>query len=204
LVVSQEWVEQIRARMPELPDAKKGCFTADMGLSVYDTAVLTADRAVAEYFEAVVSAGGDPKRAANWITGELFRLMKEADLDIVAVSAQIPAKRLVELMGLVEKGTVNSNTAKEVLAVMLDSGQTAERIVEARGLAQVSDGAALVAVVNQVLDAHPDQVTQYLDGKESLSGWFMGQVMKATRGKANPQMARRMVTDQLEARRGSG
>jgi aspartyl-tRNA(Asn)/glutamyl-tRNA(Gln) amidotransferase subunit B len=202
LDVSRQWVEQIRARMPELPDAKKARYTANCGLSAYDAAVLTADRAVAEYFEAVVEAGGEPKQATNWITGELFRLMKDQDLDIDAVQTRSPPARLQELLGLIEQETININTAKEVLAEMLGSGQAAGEIVAARGLAQVSDEAALAEVVKQVLDAHPDEVAQYLGGKEGIAGWLMGQVMKATRGQANPQLARRLLMMELKARRG--
>ncbi len=200
LTVSREWVEEIGRGMPELPDAKKARYRADLGLSAYDAAVLTADRAVAEYFEAAVEAGGEPKQAANWITGELFRLMRERDLEIEALATKTPPQILVELLGLVENRTINHNTAKEVLAEMVDRGQGAREIVDARGLVQVSDEAALVAVVTQVLDEHPDEVTQYLGGKEAVSGWLMGQVMRATRGKANPQLARRILMDQLECR----
>ncbi len=201
LEISREWVEELRARLPELPDAKNARYRADFGLSAYDAGVLTADRTVAEYFETVVSAGGEPKTAANWVTGELFRLMKERNLEIGQVQAKTPPERLVELMGLIESKTININTAKEVLADMLEGGQPAKEIVDARGLAQVSDEAALTAVVTQVLDEHPDEVAQYLGGKEAISGWLMGQVMGATRGKANPQMARRLLIAQLEARR---
>lgn len=201
LEISRQWVEQIRARMPELPDAKKARYTADFGLSAYDATVLTADRAVAEYFEALVEAGGEPKQATNWITGELFRLMKDQNLDIDAVQTQSPPGRLAELLGLIEQETININTAKEVLAEMLKSGRAAGEIVETRGLAQVSDEATLAEVVKQVLDAHRDEVAQYLGGKEGIAGWLMGQVMRATRGKAKPQLARRLLMAQLEARR---
>jgi aspartyl-tRNA(Asn)/glutamyl-tRNA(Gln) amidotransferase subunit B len=203
LEVSREWVKKIRTRMPELPDAKKARYMVDFGLSVYDAGVLTADRAVAEYFEAAVQAGGAPKQGTNWITGELFRLMRDGNLGIHAVQVQIPPESLVALMDLIENKTININTAKEVLAAMLESGQTAQEIVDGRGLAQVSDAAALTAVVTQVLDAHPEQVSQYLGGKEAISGWLMGQVMRATRGKANPQLARQVLIAQLEARRPS-
>jgi aspartyl-tRNA(Asn)/glutamyl-tRNA(Gln) amidotransferase subunit B len=197
LEISREWVEEIRVRMPELPDAKKARYVAELGLSAYDAGVLTADRAVAEYFEAAVGAGGEPKRTANWVTGALFRLMKGESLEIGDVEDKVPPGRLVELMGLVEKKTLNINTAKEVLAGMLESGQAAGEIVEARGLAQVSDEAALAAVVTQVLDEHPGPVAQYLGGKEAISGWLMGQVMKATRGKANPQLVKELLREKL-------
>jgi aspartyl-tRNA(Asn)/glutamyl-tRNA(Gln) amidotransferase subunit B len=113
----------------------------------------------------------------------------------------VPPGRLVALLGLVEEETINVNSAKEVLAAMLDSGRAAGEIVAARGLAQVSDAAALAVVVTQVLDAHPEQVAAYLGGKETVAGWLMGQVMRATRGQANPGLARQLLLEQLEARR---
>ncbi len=201
LEISPEWVDEIRARMPELPDAKQARYIAELGLSAYDARVLTADRYVAEYFEAVVNAGGEPKQTSNWITGELFRLMRERQLEMEQAQARTPPTRLVELMNLIEDKTININTAKEVLAEMLASGQTAQEIVASRGLAQVSDAGTLTAMVNQVLDEHPDEVAQFLGGKEAVSGWLMGQVMRATRGKANPHMVRQILIDQLEARR---
>jgi aspartyl-tRNA(Asn)/glutamyl-tRNA(Gln) amidotransferase subunit B len=201
LEISREWVEQIRARLPELPDAKGARFRRDLALSAYDAGVLVSDRAVAEYFEAVVTAGGDPKQAANWITGELFRLMKKKSLEISAVRDKIAPRRLVELLNLIEQKTLNTNTAKDVLAAMLDSGQAAPEIVERDGLAQVSDASALAEVVTQVLEAHPEPVAQYLAGKETIAGWLMGQVMRATRGKANPKLARQLLMEQLAARR---
>jgi aspartyl-tRNA(Asn)/glutamyl-tRNA(Gln) amidotransferase subunit B len=203
LEISREWVSEIRARMPELPDVRKLRFVSNLGLSAYDAGVVTGDRAVADYFETVVEAGGEPKQAANWISGELFRLMNEQNLEMGAVTAKVPPRRLVELMALIENKTINISGAKEVLADMLATGQGAQEVVQARGLAQVSDETALAAVVAQVLDDHPAEVAQYLAGKETLSGWLMGQVMKATRGKANPQVARRLLTAQLEARRPS-
>jgi aspartyl-tRNA(Asn)/glutamyl-tRNA(Gln) amidotransferase subunit B len=127
--------------------------------------------------------------------------MKAGNLEISDVVDRVPPESLGELLGLVRKKNININTAKGVLAEMLDSGQAAREIVEARGLAQVSDETVLVATVTQVLEEHPAEVAQYLGGKEAISGWLMGQVMKATRGKANPQLARQLLIAQLEARR---
>ena len=203
LEISRQWVEEIRARMPELPDAKRARFTADFGLPAHDAGVLAADRAVAEYFEAVVTAGGEPKQTFNWITGELFRLMNQSNLEIGDAQDAIPPAGLVELMDLIQDQTININTAKDVLAEMLKGGQAAQGIVAARGLAQVSDASALLVVVTQVLDENPEEVAQYLGGKEALKGWLMGQIMKATRGKANPQLAQRLLAEQLAARRPS-
>jgi aspartyl-tRNA(Asn)/glutamyl-tRNA(Gln) amidotransferase subunit B len=169
-------------------------------LSDYDAGVLVADKGIADYYEAAVAAAAstaDPKTVANWVTGALFRLMKEAgqDINMVRVSPQA----LVELIGLVKEGTININTGKEVLEEMFVSGHSAHQIVEERGLAQISDTAALEKVIVQVLEENPQQVSQYLGGKVQLLGWLMGQVMRATRGKANPQVVQTLLREQLES-----
>jgi aspartyl-tRNA(Asn)/glutamyl-tRNA(Gln) amidotransferase subunit B len=207
LEISREWVEELRARLPELPDAKWARFTAEYGLSAYDAELLVADKGVAEYFEAAVAAaavaaGGktDPKTIANWVTGELFRLLNETRQGITAMP--VSPRDLVELIDLVEDGTINRNTGKDVLEEMFASGESARRIVEQRGLAQISDAARLEAIVAQVLEENPAQVKEYLGGKVQLLGWLIGQAMKATRGQAQPQAVRELLQAQLEARRG--
>jgi len=201
LEISREWVEELRANLPELPEARRSRFVGDYGLSDYDAGVLVAGKAIADYYEATVAAAAgraDPKAVANWVTGELFRLMKEAGRAIEAVP--VSPQALADLIGLVEEGTINLNTGKEVLAEMAASGRSARRIVEERGLAQISDTAALEAIVAQIVEQHPTQVNQYLEGKEQLLGWLMGQVMKATRGKANPQAVQELLQAHLEVR----
>jgi aspartyl-tRNA(Asn)/glutamyl-tRNA(Gln) amidotransferase subunit B len=201
LEISREWVEELRARLPELPDVKKARFVAEYELGDYDAGLLVEDRAVANYYEAVVAAAGraTPKIVANWITGALFGLMNESGQKIGEV--QVSSEALAELIGLVEDGTINTNTGKEVLGEMFASGRSAREVVEERGLTQISDTAALEQIVAQVLDESPEQVQKYLDGKEQIVGWLMGQVMKATRGKANPQVVQELLRAQLEARR---
>lgn len=199
--ISREWVEELRARLPELPTARHARFISDYGLNDYDAGVLVGDKRVADYFEAAISAGKiAPKTVANWITGELFRLMKETGQEIGAV--KISPRALAELIGLVESGAINISTGKEVLAEMFASGRSARQIVEQRGLAQISDTAALKEIVAQVLSENPEQTNEYLGGKVQLLGWLMGQVMRATRGKANPQIVREIFKAQLEAQRG--
>ncbi len=201
LEIDRAWVEQLRARLPELPDAKRTRFIADYGLSDYDAGVLVADRRVADYYEASLAASGksDPKTIANWVTGELFRLMKGTGQEIGAVS--VSPQALAELIGLVEEGAINLSTGKEVLAEMFASGRSGRQVVEERGLAQISDAAELEVIVAQVLEGNPQQVSDYLAGKEQLLGWLMGQVMRATQSKANPQKVRELLKAQLEARR---
>jgi aspartyl-tRNA(Asn)/glutamyl-tRNA(Gln) amidotransferase subunit B len=199
--IKRELVERLRAALPELPDAKHARFVNDIGLSDYDATVLVADRAVANYFEAAVATGrSDPKTIANWVTGEFFRLLRETDQSVDTIPVSPPA--LVELIGMVAQDTINASTAKEVLTEMAAAGRSAREIVEERGLGQISDEAALAGVVTRVLDDNPEHVDTYLEGKPQIIGWLIGQVMKSTRGKANPQLARRLLQAQLEARRG--
>ncbi len=202
LELGREWVEELWAQLPELPDAKKARFIADYELSEYDAGVLVADKNVADYYEAAVAATAgiaDPKTVANWITGELFRLMKETGKGIGTVL--VTPQALAELIGLVQDSVINLNTGKEVLQEMFASGRSARQIVDERGLAQISDTAALEGIIAQVLEENPEQVNQYLGGKEQILGWLMGQVMRATRGKANPQIVRELLQAQLETRR---
>ena len=201
LEISRQWVEELRARQPELPDARHARFIAQYGLSDYDAGVLVPDKAVADYYEAAIATGGtDPKAIANWVTGDLFRLMKETGRRIDAVS--VSPEALVELIGLVRERTINANTGKQVLEEMFASGRSARQIVDERGLGQISDVAALEKIATQVLDENPEQVSRYLDGKVKVVGWLIGQVMKLTRGKANPQTVRTLLQAQLEDRRG--
>ncbi|MCP4515216.1 MAG: Asp-tRNA(Asn)/Glu-tRNA(Gln) amidotransferase GatCAB subunit B, partial [Delftia sp.] len=187
LEIGREWVAQLRAQLPELPLARRARFVSDYGLNDYDARLLVADRATADYYEGAVAASGvsRAKTVADWITGELFRLMNENDQEMGAV--QVSPQALAELVGLVGDNTININTGKDVLAEMFASGRSARQIVDERGLAQISDTAALEQIIARVLDENPQQVAQYLDGRVQLIGWMMGQVMKATRGQANPQ-----------------
>jgi aspartyl-tRNA(Asn)/glutamyl-tRNA(Gln) amidotransferase subunit B len=203
LEISREWVEELRSQLPELPDAKRARFMAAYELNDHDVEVLVADRDVADYYETAVAAASgkaDPQTVAHWVTGELFRLMKDTGhtLDTIQISPQA----LAELVGLVQNGTINPNTGKEVLEEMSSSGLSAPEIVEQRGLAQISNEAVLEKTVAQILEENPEEVAQYLEGKEQVLGWLMGQVMRATRGKANPQMARELLQTQLEELRG--
>jgi aspartyl-tRNA(Asn)/glutamyl-tRNA(Gln) amidotransferase subunit B len=197
LELSRAWVEQVRATLPELPDARAARFVGDYGLTPRDAAVLTAERPVAEWFEQAVQAyDGSPREVANWVTGQLFALLKTEEGDITSLHIQ-PAS-LVELIKLVDAGVINRNTGKKVLEQMIASGQPPAAIVEAQGLAQMSDESGLAQAVDALLAANPGEVAKYRAGKTSLLGWFIGQVMKETRGKANPDMVRTLVTERLE------
>ncbi len=201
LAISDEWIAAVKASLPELPDAKVARYQSDYGLSAYDSRVLTEEQAVAAWFETAVSTptSPDPKTIANWIINNLFSLMNEHKQSIDAI--RVTPGGLAELVGLVEQRAINNNTAKEVLAEMFTSGQSAPVIVQAQGLAQVSDEGAITAVIERTLDANPDNVAAYLGGKEKLIGFFVGQVMREMRGKADPAVVNRLLAAALAARR---
>lgn len=196
LHIDEAWIEEVRAALPELPDAKIARYKAVYGLPDYDARVLAEDRAVAEWFDTAVAAGGDPKAVANWVINELFRLMNEHRQTIEQI--QVAPQALVELIALVDEQTINNNTAKDVLAEMFTTGRRAKAIVADKGLAQISDEDTLGEMVAQVLQENEEQVAAYLAGKEQLKGWFVGQVMRATRGKANPALVNELLTQQLD------
>ena len=199
LHLDDAWIEAVRASLPELPDVKVARYMAEYELSEYDSRVLSEERAVGEWFETAVTAGGIPKSVANWMINELFRLMNEAKLSIDAI--QVTPAALVELIGLVDKQTINNNTAKDVLAEMFTIGTAPTEIVEARGLAQISDNAALQAIIDQILDDNAEQVARYLEGQEKLRGFFVGQVMRQTKGKANPGLVNQLLDSALDAKK---
>jgi aspartyl-tRNA(Asn)/glutamyl-tRNA(Gln) amidotransferase subunit B len=202
LVVEAAWVEKIRRSLPELPYQRRLRFEREYGLNPEDAGVLVAERAVADYYEAVLQAGDGvavpPRAAANWVTGALFGLMNQGSESIEQV--RITPAQLAGLVNLVEAGSINQNTGKAVLAEMYTSGEPAEAIVAARGLEQISDRDRLAGLVRQVLDENPEQVQEYLSGKDGLLNWLFGQVMRLTQGQANPQVVRGELEAQLKAR----
>ncbi|HEX6387107.1 MAG TPA: Asp-tRNA(Asn)/Glu-tRNA(Gln) amidotransferase subunit GatB [Anaerolineae bacterium] len=199
LQISNEWIETVRTSLPELPDLKMARYVNEYGLSAYDASLLSEERAVAEWFDAAVGAGGAPKPVANWMINDLFRLLNETKQSID--ESGVTPLELVELINLVERQVINASTAKDVLAEMhtttSSTGRSVSDIVAAKGLAQITDEAAIAEAVTQVLANNPDEVNAYLAGKEQLRGWFVGQVMRATGGKANPAMVNQLLSQQL-------
>ncbi|MGD2077596.1 MAG: Asp-tRNA(Asn)/Glu-tRNA(Gln) amidotransferase subunit GatB, partial [Chloroflexota bacterium] len=195
LEIDAAWIDEVRSQVPELPDAKKARYMADYGLSLYEAEVLTEERPVAEWFEAAIEDGGDPKSVANWMLNVLFGQMNEHGHSIDQIIIQ--PESLVALIGLVDNGVVNATTGKEVLAEMYTTGNSAQAIVDEKGLAQISDEGRIKALVDQVLSDNPEQVAAYLDGAVKLRGWFMGQVMRASGGKANPGLVNQILTSRL-------
>ncbi len=191
---SQEYVEHIRNSLPELPDAKKARYMRDYGLSPYDAGVLVADKSYSDYYEAL-AAKHDPKLAANWMTGELFGRLNKLEVELE--QSPIRAEHLSGLLTLIEDNTISGKIAKEVLDKMVSSGETAKTIVEREGLTQVTDVSAIEKMIDDVLVANPDKVEQYRSGKDKLFGFFIGQVMKASDGKANPSTLNELLKKKL-------
>jgi aspartyl-tRNA(Asn)/glutamyl-tRNA(Gln) amidotransferase subunit B len=198
LEISREWVEELRAALPELPDAKRARFIADYGLLEYDAGLLVEDKPVADYYEAAVAAASraEPKSVANWVTGELFRQMKERNVGIWDLG--IPPAHMAEVADLVLLGITTADSAKTIIFDMTQTRQSPRQIIEAKGLTQISDTAELEEIIAQVLADNPQQVSDYRAGKEQLFGWLVGQVMRATKGKANPQVVRELLANQLQ------
>jgi aspartyl-tRNA(Asn)/glutamyl-tRNA(Gln) amidotransferase subunit B len=184
LTVDEAWIERVRAGLPELPMARQRRFVATLGLTDYDAAVLCADRALGDYFEAGVRAGGDPKKLANWVQTELLRELNREGKG--AERSPVSPESLAELLRLIDDGTVSGKLAKEVFGKMVATGRSAKEIVAAEGLTQVTDVGAIEAAADDVLKANPREVEQYRAGKDKLLAFFVGQVMKQTRGKASP------------------
>jgi len=194
LVLESAWVERIRASLPELPDAKRARFVAEFGLTDEEAAVLVAERASAEYFERV-ARGRDPKLAANWVVGDLFGALNRLGVGIE--QSPVDADALGELVDLIRDGTLSGRLAKEVFAAMLETGRPARAIVEERGLRQVTDAGAIESAVATVLAREAAKVAEYRSGREKLFGYFVGQVMKATQGKANPALVNELLRKRL-------
>lgn len=195
LVLNDEMVAAIRTDMPELPDVKKARFIADYGLSEIDAAILTEERETAGFYE-TASQGRDGKLVANWLTSELFGLLNKAG-KILSDSPVSPGS-LGGLVDLISNGTISGRIAKDVFAEMFDSGQEAAAIVEAKGLKQVSDSGAIEALIDAVIAGNPDKVAEYKGGKDKLFGFFVGQVMKQSGGKANPKMVNDVLRRKLD------
>ena len=199
LEIGRERVKEIKNKLPELLDAKQDRFVREYGLSPYEAGVLVSDKAVARYFEDSVALYPQAKSVANWIIGDLFRWIKDTGLDIESI--RIEPKDLAELLALVAKKTVTTSTARQVFGLMFETGESAGSIVSKRELAQINDTKEIDQVVTQILENNENAVQQYLDGKESIVQFLMGQVMRATRGKADPQMVKELLQNQLGVRR---
>ncbi|MBM3982835.1 MAG: Asp-tRNA(Asn)/Glu-tRNA(Gln) amidotransferase subunit GatB [Planctomycetes bacterium] len=197
--VSREWVARLRLELPELPTARADRFRTAFGLSAADAELLTADRALGDYFEAVVRGVSTPKVAANWMLGEFMRLLNEGGGELSSV--KVTADALAELIREVEQGNVTPSSAKSVLADMFASGERAPAVIARRGLTTLRGADALTPVAEKIVTDNPAQVAQYFAGKENVFQWLVGQIMKATKGQADAQQTRTTLQAVLEARR---
>jgi len=194
LVLDEAWVASLRAKLPELPDAKKARFMAQFGLPVYDASVLVAEQATADFYETVAD-GRDAKQAANWMMGDFFAALNRTGRDIT--NSPVSAAGLGELLDLMADRTINGRIAKEVLEEMVTTGETASAVVDRKGLKQVTDTGAIDAAVERVLADNPDKLAEFRGGKEKLFGFFVGQVMKVMAGKGNPALVNEALKQRL-------
>lgn len=196
IVLTQEKVEQIKETLPELPAARKQRFIEDYGLPAYDAGVLTSSRDLADYFEECLEGYNDPKKVSNWVMVEFLRLLNTSNME--AQEAKLTPSHLVEMLLLIDKGTISGKIAKTVFEEMFVTGKRAAQIIEKKGLMQISDESQLAGIVDEVLAAHPEVVEDYRKGKKKALGFLVGQVMKSTRGKANPQMVNKLLLSKIQ------
>lgn len=194
VILTDEYIENIRQNLPELPEAKKKRYIEVLGLTPYDAGIIVGDKETALYFE-TASKDQDPKKIANWIMGDLFAYLNKSGKTIS--ESPISAQNLAALVGLITDGTISGKIAKEVFEIMAETGKEPAAIVEEKGLKQVSDTGAIEAIIAQILADNQDKVAEIKAGKDKLKGWFVGQIMKATQGKVNPGLANQLLEKKL-------
>jgi aspartyl-tRNA(Asn)/glutamyl-tRNA(Gln) amidotransferase subunit B len=191
ILVDKDWVEKIRKQIPELPLAKRERFVKDYQIPAYDAGVLTADKALADYYEEVVRLCAKPKAASNWVMGDVLRFLNEEKREIK--SCPITPVALAEMISLIDEGTISGKMAKDIVEEMYKTGKQPKKIIEEKGLVQITDEGELIKTITSIMEANPQQLKDYRGGKEKLFGFFVGQVMKATKGKANPQLVNELL-----------
>ncbi|MCP9320495.1 Asp-tRNA(Asn)/Glu-tRNA(Gln) amidotransferase subunit GatB [Acetobacter persici] len=196
LVIEQDWVDALKAALPELPDAKRARFQSDYGIPFYDAGVLVAEQSVADFYE-TVAKGRDGKLAVSWVTGDLFAALNRTGKTIE--TSPVSAEALGQMLDLIADGTINGKIAKEVFEYMVETGESPDAIVEKKGLRQVTDTGVIDAAIDAVMAKNADKVAEYRSGKDKLFGFFVGQVMKETKGKANPALVNDALKSKLDA-----
>ncbi len=195
LIVDKEWVEEIRKTMPELPIQKKERIIKEHGLPEHDASLLTDERPVAEWFEEAVKLGANPKNAANWLINEFMGMLSEEGISIG--ESKITPKHLADMLVLIDKGTISGKIAKKVFNKMYETGKDPNKIVEDEGLVQISDSSELEGIVEKILEANPDEVERFKGGDQKLIGFFVGRIMKETKGKANPRLVNEIIRKKI-------
>jgi aspartyl-tRNA(Asn)/glutamyl-tRNA(Gln) amidotransferase subunit B len=198
LYIDEDWKARIRAEIPELPDQRQKRYIEELGLPVYDAKVLTVTKEMADFFEATVQKGADAKQASNWIMGDVSAYMNAEgkELDQIALTPN----SLASMIKLIENGTISSKIAKTVFKELIENGGDAEQIVKDKGLVQISDEGTLLKIISEVLDANPQSIEDFKNGKNKAVGFLVGQLMKATKGQANPQMVNQLLQQELQKR----
>lgn len=198
LTISDEWLERVRQEIPELPDERRERYVNELGLSEYDAGVITATIEMADFFEATVELGADAKQAANWLMGDLSAYMNKHLKELPELA--ITAEGLAKMIKLIEDGTISSKIAKKVFANLIENGGDPEEFIKREGLVQISDEGELRNIINQVLDENEQSVADYKGGKGKALGFLVGQIMKATKGQANPQLANKLLKEEIDKR----
>ncbi len=195
IVIDNSWIESIRSTLPELPEAKKERYINEYNLPAYDSAVITSSRTLAVFFDECIAKGSEPKTISNWLMGDLMRILKDKALE----PEQIPfsAEHMTKLLNLIENGTISGSIAKKVLQIMFDEDKDPETIVKEQGMLQISDESELSSIINKILENNPQSVEDYKNGKTQAMGFLVGQAMKETKGKGNPQLINKMLKEML-------
>ena len=198
MVISQQWIEEIRQTLPELPDARKERYVRDYALPVYDAEVITGSKELSDYFDEGLKHTANAKALSNWVMGELLKYINTSGLSVAGVDFPIPPANLAELVELIDRGDISGKIAKDVFADMQEKGERPSVIIEARGLKQISDEGAIAAVVDEVIAKNPQSVEDFRNGKDKAIGFLVGQVMKATKGQANPGVVNQLLRDKMK------
>ncbi len=196
MLISEEWIEQVKASIPELPDARQARYINQYGLSSIDAGVITISKESADFFDQAVATGADPKAVANWLMGELFGYLNANNLELKDV--KLTPEGLGEMVKLIEKGTISTKIAKTVFKEMVETGKEPAKIVEEKGLVQISDEGELKRLVDEVIAANPQAIQDYRAGNERAVGFLVGQMMKQTKGKANPGLVNKLILEAIE------
>ena len=198
LYIDEEWKERIRAEIPELPDSRKKRYVEELGLPHYDAQVLTITKQMSDFFDAAVNAGADAKLASNWIMGDVSAYLNNAQIELDQIA--LTPEALAGLIKLIGNGTISTKIAKTVFNELIEKGGNPEQIVKDKGLVQISDEGALLKVITEVLDANPQSIDDYKNGKQKAVGFLVGQLMKATKGQANPQLVNKLLLEEINKR----
>ena len=196
--IDDEWKARIRAEIPELPDARKERYIEELDLPAYDAMVLTLTKEMSDFFEATVEAGADAKLASNWFMGEVSAYLNAEQKELA--ETKLTPEGLTSMIKLIADGTISSKIAKKVFKELIENGGNAEDIVKAKGLVQISDEGTLRTMVTETLDANPQSIEDYKNGKDRAIGFLVGQIMKATKGQANPPLVNKILLEEIEKR----